>query len=291
MPITFTPSTPGNLVGFGMTLQWVSSFVGPLPTGSFWDLSVFVDADATQLMTEEHFPTTTVFGQSLLGASFNNVVVLDSEFNLRDGDTATVRVQLHSPTAILDQTTTTFTWSNTAGMRQMVNQLLASHSGTGLTSTQSSQLTAINNATQVPITTSTGIQTVGLSQILAMPLLDTITLSEITSGPTSGFVGVTPAHSAPGIIVRVTNIGPGYAATSPGDSWYVPELAAVLFFRGSDIVARIGIHTVSRMIYPLPGAWEWWASLLFGGTLPPDYSIQVNFNNGILGRVFVMNLP
>lgn len=292
MPITIFPGAPGNTTGWGIQIGWSSDFIGPLPSGSFWTVGAYLDSEVTNQWWGAVIPTNTPSTTTMIpGAATPTLVNRSPAVNLRTGDTAWMHVELHSPTALLDSGTMSTTWDNSAGAHNdLVTQLQINH-GTGLNSTQQAQLTRVDQATQIPITRPTGTTTVPLSQILAMPTLDALTLAEQTSGPTFGFVGVSVPNAAVGLIVRITTVGAGYVPTTPDSSWYPPDLAVINFFRGSDLVGRIGMHEVSRFVYPLPGAWEWWASLLFGGTIPPDYSIQVTFANGNAGRVYLTVLP
>jgi hypothetical protein len=288
MPITITPQvTSTAAIGWGIFTNFQSDFIGPLPTGSRFGITVYADADATEPIVSWTVETTTNScqlepGRAIDGETFGSFAAVD-------GDTVYVQAQLiQFPSTIVDSSTVSFPWK--ANSRDFV-VIQHYNTGTGLSSAQAAQLARVDTATQVPVVTDTGTTDYPLSQVLSPVMLDTLTLVEITSGPTSGFVSSVLEQNVVGLICRVTNIDVGYAATSPDDGWYRPELAVINFFRGSDLVGRVGVHTVSRFIYPLPGSWAEWVTAFLGGTLPPDYSVQVTFATGNLGRVFYTKLP
>jgi hypothetical protein len=272
-----------------MFIDLQSSFIGPIPTGSHWLVQLFADAD--QLNPVSSALITFQSNPQRIQWNFGQVPLSVANFSVLVGQTVFVKVSLENPSfVVLDSTTTSFPWAqSSADYIALIQQIPAA--GSGLTATQATQLAEAHSATQVVVTTPTGETTVPLSDLLSLPTLDSLTLTEVTTGPTPDFASVELPNSAVGVIVRITTIGGGYAATSPDDGYFVPELAVARFFRGSDLVERIGIHTVSRFIYPIPGAWAYWTTTLFGGDLPPDMSVQVNFAAGNLGELFYTKLP
>lgn len=291
MTITITPAGPHNLVGPGIPVRLQSSVTIPTGVSLQWSLNWFtvggptpafhVDTFQFQSASQVVVPWTSQISPTISVHEGSPVtddnVSLTSTLNRLDTGAA---IDAGSATVVIDMQT---------GLANQ--QAMMPIPAGGLTAAQATQLQETHDQTQVHITTPTGINAFGLGQLFSMPTLDSLTLHEITSGPTSGFASAALPQGAIGLIVRITGLGAGYAATSPDDGWFKPELAVVNFFRGSDLVARVGIHTVSRFIYPLPGSWAEWVSTILGGTLPPDYSVQVSFSAGNLGRVFFTELP
>jgi len=297
MPITLNPvGGGGTTLGWGMTIVPHTTFLGPLPAGSFWLISFFSDSDRTEEVFHLSRPWTA--NDPPIQLTVHNSPLIFGTGAVADGGTVYWDVQLwQGGTTVVDESNGSLTWQTTSGIYPAILQSIPA-AGTGLTSTQADQLaTAATASTDslealtIPITTPTGIQTPTLAQLLAMPTLDALTLEELTAGPTASFVSAELPNNAVGIIIRITSVPDGRVGLTPDSGYYRPELGVANFFRGSDLVVRAGIHTVSRFIYPLPGAWPWWSSFLFGGTLPPDYSIQVWFAEGVLGQVFLTKLP
>lgn len=297
MPITLNPVGGGGSLGWGMVIVPHTTFTGPLPTGSFWQISFFADADRT--VGVFHVTRTWINNDPPIELTIHESPQITFETgSVADGQTIYWDAQLwQGGTTIVDESNGSLTWATTSTFYPAILQSMP-QAGTGLTTTQATQLaTAATASTDsldaltIPITTPTGIQTPTLAQLLAMPTLDALTLEELTAGPTAGFTSATLPNNAVGLIIRITSLPDGRVGLTPDSGYYRPELGVANFFRGSDLVVRIGIHTVSRFIYPLPGAWPWWSSFFLGGTLPPDYSIQVWFAAGVLGQVFLTKLP
>jgi hypothetical protein len=290
MPITFTPLGPSPAaIGWGMFFDITSDFIGPFPTGTVWFIKYTADAEGANIVASQTLPATS--NTRRIELDVRNGSVTFGNYAIPVGQNVHVITQLIQPgNVVVDSGATAIPWVQSSDdYRALLLQIPAA--GTGLTATQSTQLQEAHDALQIPITTSTGVTTIKLSDLLSQAMLDALTLTEVTPGTPQPFAAQDLPNNAVGLIVRVTDLGPGYASMSPDDGWFRPELAVANFFRGTDLVARVGLHTASRFIYPLPGAWSEWASLLFGGTLPPDYSVQVTFAAGNLGRVFFTALP
>ena len=291
MTITITPAAPHSLVGPGIPLLLQSTATIPTGVPLQWSVNWFppgggpvaafhVDSFAFTGSTQIVVPWTTHISpviNSVGTAVTDDSIPLTSTLNRLDTGAA---IDTGSTTQVVDFAT------------GIPNQIaLQTFPTGGLTTAQATQLQQTHDATQIVVTRPTGQTTVPLGQLFSMPTLDALTLTQVTTGPTPDFASVSLPNNAVGVIIRITSIGPGYAATSPDDSYFIPELAVARFFRGTDLVARIGIHTVSRFIYPIPGAWAEWTTTLFGGDLPPDMSVQVNFAAGNLGELFFTALP
>lgn len=79
---------------------------------------------------------------------------------------------------------------------------------------------------------------------------------------------------------------------TPDHAWSLKDLATIRFFRGSDLVARFGVHTTSFNVEPIPGA----LAIVGGGIttaywLPPESHVVVDFYPGVSGTLYEQRWP
>lgn len=79
---------------------------------------------------------------------------------------------------------------------------------------------------------------------------------------------------------------------TPDHAWSLKDLATIRFFRGSDLVARYGVHTTSFNVEPIPGA----LAIVGGGIttaywLPPESHVVVDFYPGVSGTLYEQRWP
>lgn len=146
MPITILPGQPGPVVGPGIAIQLISDFIGPLPSGSFWDV---------QMYTGVEWPSGLVTAINANATSTNSgplhIMVTDaaqsstlSQTYPTEGENVKVRAELHSPTATIDSGLITVPWSPTRGLGTQIQLQPTSGSSTGgLTPAQDQALTMI----------------------------------------------------------------------------------------------------------------------------------------------------
>lgn len=134
MPITVTTPAPGQVLGPGYQVSAYSDFIGPLPTGSYWDFDLVKTTGEWQLSHARQYTqdtnASTVMGQSTGGATpswlFNVLTP-----TVKPGDTARLVVKLvQAPSTILDQTTVDVVWEPTAGAPWVLQEQI-SHIATG----------------------------------------------------------------------------------------------------------------------------------------------------------------
>lgn len=134
------------------------------------------------------------------------------------------------------------------------------------------------------------LTTIGDSTVLDH-VLDTLTLIGLTPGPVGGFVGAQLPNAVWGILIRLANVPENIHPQTPDDNYWVPTLATVRIFRGSDLWLRIPIHTSSKIINLANEGVDVAVTNLTATTWLLNMSLQVNFLVGVTGEVFLMKLP
>lgn len=125
MPVTITPVAPGNLVGPGLQISLSSDFIGPLPTGSFWRLIYSTDAEGANRLYSNTIDTDSPSYTGIpLTLPYPSHVSLTNW--LKDGDTVYVTGELNDDTGPIDSGTQAETWSNTAGIYNLLGSFQAS---------------------------------------------------------------------------------------------------------------------------------------------------------------------
>lgn len=274
MPITITPE-PGNPVqiGWGVSLHLTSDFVGPLETGTTMTLATSNDSEFTRFGP---FTFREVFVPEV-HLALGVVPELDGggPVTFALGEPAQVRAQLLSPTSvILDEGFVTLPWQtgSSDGFSWQAYATKGSK-GQGLTDEQSLQLSETHAAT------------------FPDQLLDTLTLNALTTGPTGDPVAADIVSWAFGVLVRIATVPAELEPNTPDGNYWVPSLAVVRLFRGSDLWLRVPVHTSSKII---PFANENLVVAL-AATMRALWtiglSVQVTFREGVTGEVFLMRFP
>lgn len=301
MPITITPSPQGNIVGPFVNVGWSSDFIGPLPEGSLISLTISTDAEGSNVVGFVSKPTNLNHGTINLYQSPRESTTTESgTYGYTEGGSVYVLAQLSEPGSVLDSGSTTATWSNTVGLAgelRIIQQDVQSAS-TGLTTTQATQLSNIDTRTQnvlgdttPTITDTAGAHPYTLAELFSGKALDTLTLTELSPGPTSDPVTSDISGWYFGVIVRIATIPDHLQPLTPASDWYPPDLAVLRVFRGTDMEERFGIHTPS-LFHPFHGLYGGVVlneTLLFG--VPPLTSIEVDWAPGVSGQVFLMLFP
>jgi len=127
---------------------------------------------------------------------------------------------------------------------------------------------------------------------VADQLVDSLTLTEHSPGfPVGGEVGGALGVPAFGIIVRIANVPPELVPNTPDGDYWVPSLAVVRVFRGSDLWMRVPIHTSNKIIPLLNEGIAAAVAKALTNTWMLNMTFQVTFREGVTGRVFTMNFP
>lgn len=309
MPITLTlpDSTTNNLVGPGILFRvalpsassnndniTVTASVGPVGE-ELAALSAVVQVPSGRTVVDGDFGHN-VYRVFSIGETWSSL-----QHQPYDGERTIIDVVWSSSTGAVISTAsfTGFTWDSVAGLQtrqaDILNRLQQMQVTPGITPAQTTTL--INNTTDIlsgitaTITTASGDVQTSIAQILSGHTLDTLTLFEVTSGPTGDQVDSDFTDFFYGVIIRCTTIPDFYFPTTPDGAWYRLDLAVCTIYRGTDIEFREGIHTASWM---KPRPWQYGSSILNETTIfgvPPGLHIQVNWAPGVEGRVYLMRFP
>lgn len=274
MPITITPTAPGNIFTPGGVVYISSDFIGPQPSGSFWTWTLGDSAhEGSSILggrmdwTSNDWSLRLFVPQSSLSSQQNTGAAMPSNA------TAKLVVELRDPNGtVIDQGSQTAPWDPTTGLP---GQLLDKGGGTsgGLTPEQAAQLAETHQAT------------------FPESLTDNLTTQLLPGDPNTGYVGVNLTRPVFGIIIRMTEIAPDLTPDTPdGDYWFT-SLAIVRIYRGQDLWIRAPIHTSSKLI-------NLWSEGLFMGLVGLvgtawllNLTLQVTFRPGCNGTVYAMIVP
>lgn len=273
MPITITLPTPGNVIAPFGGFQAQSDFIGPLPSGTVWRVLVAPDLEPTHgtATLEMQLPATSVS----LGAQFQPIGqdarnVWRSLEIVADGTTAHVLVELVQPgEVVIDSGTASGPWQSTAALQLQPT----TNSSGGFTDADRTVAAQTNFSSFTEKT------------------YDSLTLTELTSGPSGGPVNAVLDNPTFGVIVRLANVPAELQPQTPDGDYWVTTLAVVRIFRGADLMMRVPIHTSSKIVnlytdFILAAvtqalATQWILNL----------SVQVTFHTGVTGQVFLQRFP
>lgn len=270
MPITFPALPTGGPFGWGTQLVVQSSVIGPMPTGTVWDLVVSSDNEGANQLAHVTWPWSNqvqFIGLGITDGHFSSV----PQVALAEGSSAFVVVQLVQPgNVVVDSGTQAIKWTGTnAGFTSEIDQ---GASG-GLTTDQAAQL-----------------QRTDQNVSLTIPF-DNLGLVPLTSGPSFGPVNAFINEWVWGCIVRIANVPDDLVAGTPDGDYWTASLAVVRVYRGSDLWLRVPIHTSSKMV-------GFFSSDLVAAVaaITPlqwilEMSLQVTFRAGVSGEVFLMHHP
>lgn len=274
MPITITLPPPGGVLAPWSRIGFSSSFIGPLPSGSAFVGQLYATPEPTLLSVAYDFrvPTTVTQGHVTLGIPAQGEgFSIHTDAILKEGADAHLTVELQQPgSVVIDSGTITGTWQPTT---QILNQPRQTTGGGGLTSEQALQLSETHAST-------------ALSQ-----LVDNLTLVSIGTAPPGGFVGSALPDTVFGVIVRITEVPPELLPNTPDGDYWVPSLAVVRIFRGTDLWKRIPIHTSTKIVGLLDESIVAAVAVATATLWLLNMSVQVSFRAGVAGQVFLMRFP
>jgi hypothetical protein len=120
VPITITPAPPTNFVGYGIFVSLTSDFVGPLPSGSFFRLTLSSDPEGDVPILIQTIPTLNPGLETQIGSEQSGQSYTSGQNAVAVGATVHVLAELHSPTATIDSGVTTATWQPTTNLGQHI---------------------------------------------------------------------------------------------------------------------------------------------------------------------------
>lgn len=160
MPVTVTLNPPAPFLSVGSTVDLQSSFVGPLPAGSFYIVETrrVADDPATVQQTMRLNVTTTHVGFSWLDPTASNTV--QTALAVPDATPMSMVVDLHQPGAVIDSGRRDVVWDDTAGLYVQ-----------GLTSTTTGGFTTEDRALITTTQQQVGEELVGqVNPLLRIPM-------------------------------------------------------------------------------------------------------------------------
>lgn len=274
MPITVVNpvGTPVQL-GAGVAFRAQSDFVGPLQVGSRW---LFALSDTTG---DLEFTIANAQYTSQLNP-FVSTIAVDSQWgevlshmSIPDGHMIKLTSVLEGPNnVILDQDSVQLPWSTTRGVGPQIIDI-GTPTDIGLPPEQAQQLQDVHDST------------------FLNRLVDTLTLQELTSGPSGDFVSAQLTTPIFGVIVRLASVPEDLLPSTPDGDYWGTTLAVVRIFRGSDLWLRVPIHTSSKIVYLQGEGIVAVLSTLVANTWLLGMSVQVTFLAGVTGQVFLMRFP
>jgi hypothetical protein len=272
--ITITPAPDSaNVVTPGGGLSISSDFVGPLETGSFWQINVFPTASITLPIWRVVKPasTTQTSVRVFLPASdettgFDSIAAPAADTQVR------VDATLSSPQTAIDFGAATIPWDPTLGLGQLIRD--KSTGAGGLTAEQGLQLEQARDATW------------------PANLVDDLVVTDLGLGNADLPIGANLTSPVFGVIVRITALPDGLLPTTPDGDYWFPSLAVVRVYRGSDVWLRVPIHTSSKLINLwIEGLALGLADAVLNAGWLLNLSLQVTFLAGVTGQVLLMRTP
>lgn len=275
MVVTIT--TPaGNTIGPGALVTVASNL--PDPGGAHWVLSIG-DQPITIPWLQLSSPVTgQQFQFPLLAGPHSGVgVSTDTTQDIPDDHPATIRADWSSQSTGVDTGSKLTTWVHQGFLGQqadLIARFQTTGTGGGLTPQQDTTLTE---------TWQGSFPSIAIDSLLTQNLTP--------GGPSPGPVNANLTTPVFGVIVRIANVPPELLPQTPDGDYWIPTLAVVRIFRGSDLWMRVPIHT-SNKIVPLEN--EGLVSAVveaLTNTWMLNLSVQVTFAAGVTGTVLLMNLP
>jgi hypothetical protein len=321
VPITITPGWDGttNFVGPGVQIGLTSSFIGPLPVGSQWNVQLWSSTS----------PEAQIFIQQIDAKQTNSIlyhylVEAGQSYTAysqmpKEGDNVSIKAYLQEPTGTVDQGQITAKWTNS--QLGVQNFLQAQGQAGGFTETDRALLTTteqntttmdtnwqqyesvtlpslqdvLNNivaAVHATIGAGTSSQDVPLSTLFSWKPWDYLAPRDLSGGTTCVALDVDISLRAYyGIGVYIDSYPDTWEFRTPDGAWGFHDLAVLTFVRGGSIIQRHGIHTVTHEVSPVPGSLTPTVVELPISLQPADYHIRVDWAEGVCGHVLGYVIP
>lgn len=126
MAVDFIQPVTGGPFGPGFAIALDSDFVGPLSSGSFWQLNIAPAADPEEYVEIESFATASNAAAWVFAAqAFETVPLTFASKERYDGAPMTLTAVLHDGSTPVDSGTLNVTWDTRSGIPYILQQLLA----------------------------------------------------------------------------------------------------------------------------------------------------------------------
>lgn len=321
MPITLTPLITPPLVGPGLGAQVQSDIVGPYPTGTNWQFTVFPPAPSESVALQQSVPAQPGALQFVWGdtGTYGDSTILNQ--SITEGATSHIDVQLQEPTGTLDQGTFDIPWSNTAGLYRFISHLQGQAGQGGFTDSDRAQLNlttqntttmdtnwqqyeqvtlpslqdVLNGITQGITATIGGLpnqvsQTIG--QLMSWRPWDFLADRDLSGGTTCDRVDYDASYNALyGVTLTIDVIPDGWPFATPDKGWSFHDLAVLCFWRAGGLVQRHGVHTMTFSVSPIPDSLTPTVIELPVSLQPGQYHITVDWAPGVCGHLVGHVLP
>jgi len=272
VPIVLIPPSPADVLGPGLRFSLQTDLIGPLPPDSRWQWSISPDIEDQQELWGGEFASSS----HVLTIDLGKVPLVGQARNLShhvdDGEPVYVNSRIVSDQVgtVDTMTPTTATWSNTAGLYEVMTGTAGAG---GFTDSDRQQLVNVA-AWTVPDLFANGLR-----------------LFEVTTGPSGGQVASEISEWAYGILIRLTAVPADISWDTPDQNYSVRTLAVCRVFRETDIFMRVPIHRSSQII-PLDQARsQLYVFTQTVGLWSPGLTLEVDFGPGVQGQVYLMRLP
>ena len=274
MPITITgPNGQGVIpIGPGSFLDASSSFIGPHPDGTQFEIDLTSDPEGGHILLQGSIASTSPGVTFQLGVDSPGVGWTWAGLaGVTDGANVYVQARQVEPgNVIVDSGTQAMPWSvGAAGEAWQVAQ----PSSGGLTPTEQQQLQDTTDSS------------------FLVKLFNAVVEEPLVPSPVPGPINATLDTPVYGCIVRIASVPPAFQPIGPDADYWVKTLATVRVFRGSDIWLRAPIHTSSKVV-------SFWGEHLIIGLAAiwaqqwlQQITLQVFFLEGVTGTVTLLHLP
>lgn len=319
MPIEITLPGPDHAIGPGYTVRLQSDFIGPLPTGSSFALTVSLDPEGAQQVDQVFVPTATTTAAFTLHEPGQGSIRFPN-WTAQPGQSVRVLAQLlDSEGTQLDSTSIASTWQPTNMLWQQLQ--VKESTGGGLTTDQAAQLQRTDQATQemdanwqqyvsvtlpslqdvlnvitggITATLGQGAQAAQhfIGELLSWASPDINTDFDMSGGTTCEPVRYDASfQNVQAVGVFIDQYPDTYRFVTPDGNWSFRDLAVLSFYRAGTILERHGIHSLVFSVGPLPGSISPWPVNITFGVQPGDYHIHVDWAPGVCGHVVGSALP
>lgn len=273
MPFTLTPLGPVLAIGPGLSFNWATDFIGPVGSPSHLDVDIFSDSEASQLVVGQIEPTFDGRNGAVQVLMNPDRVSAWGTHTLPIEGQAWVRLRLRDEFGVQDESTIQVPWDGQAGLGVQI-PWIGRQQGGGLTESEALQLQQTQEATWPE------------------HLVDQLTLVNLGTGSSSLPINANLTSPVFAVIVRLTAVPSDLLPQTPDGDYWVPTLATVRIYRGSDLWIRAPIHTSSKIVNLwVEGLALGLADAVLSAGWLLNLTLQTTFLPGVQGQVFLMRVP
>jgi len=303
MPIT-NVGLPIPVIGPGLQMIVRSSLIGPFPIDWRWRVRIGRRGDEVNggVFITAPLDTADQFERRLQVDSITDTTVVtqrSNQYALATNEPVDINIELTDSTGTVvhdSGTISTAVWDSQASTALLVQPAVAGSftAQDRVTLEENNQLSlAIQAATQVVMTVNGQPLSTTIGKMLTPNLLDRLTTQDISGGVTCDPIRFDASGEfLYGVQLIVTDFPEDWKFGTPDHGWGFHDLAVLSFIRGGVGLQRFGIHTTHTTVYPLPGTPLPWIAEFPGIPIqPPDYHINVDWADGVCGRLVGLAFP